>query len=110
MSTTEENQQTCEHNYGPRFMHDHTLADICTKCGHIKKQGGVEENQYKDHPIGSVFETTLGFKVVVREKEIGVQSCDCCSLRGSSICAKMNCMACDRGDDSPVYFERINDE
>jgi len=29
---------TCEHNYVYKIMHDHTAADVCTKCGNIKLQ------------------------------------------------------------------------
>ena len=28
----------CEHEYVYKILHDHTAADVCTKCGNIKKQ------------------------------------------------------------------------
>ena len=28
----------CEHDYVYKIMFDHTACDVCTKCGHIKKQ------------------------------------------------------------------------
>lgn len=28
----------CQHDYVYKILNDHTAADICTKCGHIKKQ------------------------------------------------------------------------
>jgi len=28
----------CEHDYVYKILHDHTAADVCTKCGNIKKQ------------------------------------------------------------------------
>jgi hypothetical protein len=28
----------CDHDYVYKILHDHTAADVCTKCGNIKKQ------------------------------------------------------------------------
>lgn len=28
----------CDHDFVYKTLHDHTAADICTKCGNIKKQ------------------------------------------------------------------------
>ena len=31
-------QAACNHNYNYKILHDHTACDICSNCGHIKKQ------------------------------------------------------------------------
>ena len=28
----------CNHDFVYKILHDHAAADICTKCGYIKKQ------------------------------------------------------------------------
>ena len=28
----------CDHNYAYKILRDHSAADVCTKCGNIKKQ------------------------------------------------------------------------
>ena len=31
-------KSVCDHDYVYKILHDHTAADICTKCRNIKKQ------------------------------------------------------------------------
>ena len=31
-------ESVCEHDYVYKILYDHTAADVCTKCGNIKKQ------------------------------------------------------------------------
>lgn len=33
----------CEHEYVYKILHDHTAADVCTKCGNIKKQTDCQQ-------------------------------------------------------------------
>ena len=33
-------KSVCDHDYVYKILHDHTAADVCTKCGSIKKQTG----------------------------------------------------------------------
>jgi len=36
--TEEKKQAACQHDYKYKILHDHTACDICSECGHIKKQ------------------------------------------------------------------------
>jgi len=34
----EVSKSVCDHDFVYKILHDHTAADVCTKCGIIKKQ------------------------------------------------------------------------
>ena len=35
---TNTSKLVCDHDYAYKILHDHTAADVCTKCGYIKTQ------------------------------------------------------------------------